>query len=161
VGVPLATVTMDARGAIKKRKEHRDQPMGVSTQMTMPLPAEPVAIGESWSSPLAIDVTQKDGSLKKVETRQKFTLEKVADGVATIKVDSQILTPLSDPAIEAQLIQRLSQGTVTFDLARGRVLAQQLELDKQVIGFSGPASSMHYVTRFTERPVSPERTAKR
>ena len=161
VGVPLATVTMDARGSIKKRKEHRDQPMGVSTQMTMPLPGEPVAIGESWSSPLAIDVTQKDGSLKKVETRQKFTLEKVADGVATIKVDSQILTPVSDPAIEAQLIQRLSQGTVTFDLARGRVVAQQLELDKQVIGFSGPASSMHYVTRFTERLVSPERTAKR
>jgi hypothetical protein len=161
VGVPLATVTMDARGTIVKRKEHRDQPMGVSTQMTMPLPAEPVAIGESWSSPLEIEVTQKDGSLKKIQTRQKFTLEKVADGVATIQVDSQVLSPLSDPAIEAQLIQRLSQGTVTFDLSRGRVLAQQLDLDKQVIGFSGPASSMHYVTRFTEKLVSEsDRTAR-
>jgi hypothetical protein len=81
--------------------------------------------------------------------------------VATIQVDSQVLSPVNDPAIEAQLIQRLSQGTVTFDLSRGRVLEQQLDLDKQVIGFSGPASSMHYVTRFTERLMAGrERTAR-
>ena len=162
VGVPLSTVTMDSRGKIIARKEHRDQPMGVSTQMTMPLPERRIAIGESWSSPLEIDVTRKDGSIKKIQTRQKFTLEKVADGVATIKVDSQVLTPVHDPAIEAQLIQRLSQGTVRFDIEAGRVLSQQLDLDRHVIGFSGAASSMHYVTRFTEKLIRPsEKTARR
>jgi hypothetical protein len=162
VGVPLSTVTMDARGKIIKRKEHRDQPMGVSTQMTMPLPDDAIAMGESWSSPLEIEVTQKDGTIKKIQTRQKFTLDKVADEVATIKVDSQILTPVNDPAIEAQLIQRLSQGTVQFDIAAGRVISQQLDLDRRVIGFSGAASSMHYVTRFTEKLLPPaEQTARR
>ncbi|MEX0678433.1 MAG: hypothetical protein WD063_15240 [Pirellulales bacterium] len=162
VGVPLSTVTMDQRGTIIKRKEHRDQPMGVSTQMTMPLADHPITLGESWSSPLEIEVTHKDGSVKKIQTRQKFTLEKVADGVATIRVDSQILTPVHDPAIEAQLIQRLSQGTVEFDLGAGRVLSQQLDLDRHVIGFSGAASSMHYVTRFTEKLMPPaHETARR
>ena len=162
VGVPVSTVTMSARGKIITRKEHRDQPMGVSTQMTMPLPERRIAIGESWSSPLEIDVARKDGSIKKIQTRQKFTLGKVADGVATIKVDSQVLTPVHDPAIEAQLIQRLSQGTVRFDIDSGRVLSQQLDLDRHVIGFSGAASSMHYVTRFTEKLIRPsEKTARR
>ena len=75
----------------------------------------------------------------------------MADDVATISVESQILTPINDPAIEAQLIQRLSAGTIRFDIAAGRVLSQQLDLDRNVIGFSGTASSMHYVTRFTEQ----------
>jgi hypothetical protein len=161
VGVPLSTVTMDGRGTIVKRKVNRAVPMNVSTQMTMPLAAEPIAVGESWSSPVEIEVTQKDGTLKKIETRQKFTLASVADEVATIHVDSQILTPINDPAIEAQLIQRLSEGTVQFDLKAGRVLSQQLDLDRQVIGFSGPASSMHYVTRFTEKLLPAERTARK
>jgi hypothetical protein len=160
VGVPLSTVTMDVRGTIVKRKENQELPTSVSTQMTMPLAERPIAIGESWSSPLEIEVTQKDGSLKKIETRQKFTLEGVAEDVATIKVDSQILTPVHDPSIEAQLIQRLSQGTVRFDIAAGRVLSQQLDLDRHVIGFSGAASSMHYVTRFTEKLLPAPRTAR-
>jgi hypothetical protein len=162
VGVALSVVTMDNKGTILKRSETRQQPMSMSTQMTMPMPMLAVAIGDSWSSPLEIEVTQKDGSLKKIQTRQKFTLEAVADKLATIKVDSQILTPVSDPAIEAQLIQRLSEGTVTFDIDAGRVVSQQLDLDRHVIGFSGAASSMHYVTRFTEKLLpQAEQTARR
>jgi len=151
VGVPLTIVTMDNRGKILKRHENRPQPASMSTQMTMPLADHPVAIGDSWSSPLDIDVILKDGSTKKVQTRQQFTLEKVADDLATIGVDTQILTPVHDPAIEAQLIQRMSNGSVRFDIEAGRVLSQQLDLDRRVIGFSGPASSMHYLTRFTEK----------
>jgi hypothetical protein len=44
----------------------------------------------------------------------------------------------------------MSTGWVKFDLEAGRVVSQQLELDKHVVGFNGPASSMHYVTRVTE-----------
>lgn len=155
VGVPLSVVTMDPRGTIVRRKETRANPVGVSTQMTMPLADHPIAIGESWTSPVEIDVTLKDGTQKKVQTRQKFTLESVSDGLALIKVDSQVLTPVSDPSIEAQLVQRLSSGSVQFDIEAGRVVSQQLDLDKHVIGFNGPTSSMHYVTRSTEKLLAP------
>ena len=122
----------------------------------MTLPDHPVRIGDSWNMPMDIDVVHTDGSTKKIETRQKFTLAKVSDDVATIDVDTQILTPIHDPSIEAQLIQRLSTGTVRFDIAAGRVLGQQLDLDRRVIGFSGPATSMHYLTRFSERILTAE-----
>lgn len=162
VGVPLTIVTMDDRGKIIKRQEKRAQPTSMSTQMTMPLPESPIGINGTWTSPLEVEVVLKDGATKKIQTRQKFTLEKVVDNVATIAVDSQILTPVSDPAIEAQLIQRLSSGTVRFDIEAGRVLSQQLDLDRHVIGFSGAASSMHYVTRFTEELLPPAaETARR
>ena len=155
VGVPLTVVTMDDRGKILKRQEKRAQPVSLSTQMTMPLPDHPVAIGDTWSTPMDIEVVLKDGAAKKIETRQKFTLEKVAEDVATIAVDTQILTPIHDPAIEAQLIQRLSTGSVRFDISAGRVMSQQFDLDRHVIGFSGPSSSMHYLTRFTEQLLEP------
>jgi hypothetical protein len=163
VGVPLTIVTMDNRGKILKRIEKREQPSSMSTQMTMPLADHPVAIGESWSSPMEIDVILKDGmTVKKIQTRQVFTLDKVIDGVATITIDSQILTPIHDPAIEAQLIQRLSKGEARFDITAGRILGQQLDLDRHVVGFSGPASSMHYLTRFTEQLLpQTEQTARR
>lgn len=162
VGKPLTIVTMNKRGKILKREEKRAQPIGTSTQMTIPLPEGPIAIGETWNCPVDIDVTLSEGGTKKIHTRQKFTLEKVVDGLATIAVDSQVLTPIHDPSIEAQLIQRMSAGTVKFDLAAGRVTSQQLDLDRHVIGFSGAASSMHYVTRFTEELLpATEQTAKR
>jgi hypothetical protein len=150
VGVPLSVVTMDSRGTIVKREIAHKGAMNVSTQITMPLPEGPIAIGETWSTPIEVDVTLQDGSHKKVQTRQQFTLESVTDGIAHVAIDSQVLTPIRDPSIEAQLVQRMSTGWVKFDLDAGRIVSQQLELDKHVVGFNGPASSMHYVTRVTE-----------
>jgi hypothetical protein len=150
VGVPLSIVTMDPRGTIVKREIPHKGALNVSTQITMPLPEGPIAIGETWSTPIEVDVTLQDGSHKKVQTRQQFTLENVTDGIAHVAIDSQVLTPIRDPSIEAQLVQRMSTGWVKFDLEAGRVVSQQLELDKHVVGFNGPASSMHYVTRVTE-----------
>jgi hypothetical protein len=163
VGTPLSVIKMDPRGNILDRQQTHDQPVAMSTQVTMPLPDGPISLGESWTSPQEMDVAQKDGTPKKIQTRQKFTLESVEDGIATIKVDAQVLTPINDPAIEAQLIQRLSDGSVRFDIEAGRMLSQLLEVDKHVIGFSGPASSMHYVTRFTEKLLGEEeaQTARR
>ena len=38
-----------------------------------------------------------------------------------------------------------------FDVDEGRVLSQQIDIDKHVVGFRGDASSIHYVNRFCER----------
>ena len=130
--------------------------------MTIPLPERPVPVGHTWSFPQDIDVKLNTGGIKKVKARQAVTLESVKTGVATIRVATQILTPIDDPAIESQLIQRESSGTVRFDIDAGRVLSQQMDVDKHVVGFRGPASSLHYLTRFTEELLpSAERAARR
>jgi hypothetical protein len=167
VGVPLTQVTIDARGKILKREEKLAQPNTNPTQITVPLPAEPVAVGHKWDVPFPITITLRQGAIKKVDVRQVYELKSVATGIATIEVDTQILTPVNDPEIEAQLIQRMISGTMKFDIDAGRVIEQQTDLDRRVIGFNGPASSMHYVTRIEEKllpanvakakPVSPTR----
>jgi hypothetical protein len=150
VGVPLTLVTIDVHGSVLKREEKHRQSNSSNMPLAVPLPAESVVVGDSWTVPSDVDVILHGGATRKIQTRQKFVLEKVAGSLATISVETQVLTPITDPAIEAQLVQRFTNGTLRFDMEMGRVVSQQLDLDRQVIGFSGTSSSMHYLTRFTE-----------
>jgi len=113
-------------------------------------PERPIKIGESWSVPDEVTIPLRNGTVKKVQIQQKFTLEDVKNDVAVIRIGTQVLTPLNDPEVEVQLVQRLSEGTVRFDMAAGRMIAQEIEVDRQVVGFQGEASAFHYQTRFTE-----------
>lgn len=161
VGVPLALVTMDPLGKIVKRKDLKPQSSAApdaqdsspnrESWLTIPLPEEPVPVGHSWSIPQNIDIPLPSGSVKRIQAVQQFKLEEVKTGVAVIRVSTDILTPISDPAIESQLVQREAAGRVWFDIDAGRVLRQEMETDKRVVGFRGDASSIHYVNRFTER----------
>jgi hypothetical protein len=156
VGVPLALVTLDARGKVLKRERKRASSLAQHDgEVTIPLPEEPVTVGHTWSFPNEISVKGERG-ICKVKTVQKFTLESVKTGVATIAVATCILTPVNDPAAESQLLQRESTGTVRFDIDAGRVLSQQMDSDKQVIGFRGGASSVHYANRFAEELLPAE-----
>src|SRR5439155_25945542 len=117
--------------------------------------------GASWSIPDELRLPLEDGTIKKVQTQQQYRLEKVESGVATISVDTQVLTPVNDPKIQSKLIQRLQRGTIKFDIDAGRLLHKQLDIDQEVFGFSGPDSHMQYLARFTEEPVKDaEQTAK-
>jgi hypothetical protein len=164
VGVPLTTVTIDPSGKVLKRTDQRTGASGdpQNSQMVMPLPAEPIAVGESWNQPLDVTLTLEDDETKVVKTRQHYTLDKVANGIATISLVTQVLTPVSNPKVQSQLIQHLKQGSIRFDIDSGRVLAQQLELDERVLGFHGADSSVHFVGRFTEEylPPDPKTAAK-
>ncbi len=112
VGVPLSTITLDPQGKIVKRQKHAVK--GSSSQengeITLPLPAEPIAIGHIWTQPCDINVPLPTGGVKKINAVQQFKLESVKTGVATIAISTQILTPLTDPAIEAQVVQREGRG---------------------------------------------------
>jgi len=48
------------------------------------------------------------------------------------------------------VVQREGAGIVRFDIDAGRIIGQQMDVDKHVVGFRGEASSLHYVTRFRE-----------
>jgi hypothetical protein len=131
IGVTLSVVTVDPLGAIVHRER---KPVKASAQnegqITLPLPKEPVAVGQTWSFPYQVDVPLESGGVKTVKTLQQFTLDSVKTGVATIRMVTVILTPINDPAIEALLIQRESSGAVRFDIEAGRILGQQMDLPR-------------------------------
>jgi len=156
VGVPLSEFTIDLRGYVLRREEKRKDAHPSMGEITVPLPDNPVAIGETWSQPNQVTVKYKDGSPKQVKTRQDYKLVEVDRGVATITLETTIITPITDPAIDAQLIQQVVDGKIRFDIENGRVISQQTDIDKHVVGFQGEASSLHYVTRFKENLTNEE-----
>lgn len=152
VGVPLAEVTIDTRGNVLKRADKQQRPEGSPTNtITVVLPEKPLAVGESWTAPFDLTATDAEGQPKIIKARHKLTLEKVEGDLATIRNDTQILSPIKDPTIEAQVVQSEQSGTVLFDLRRGRIVMQNSDLDKEVFGFQGPESKLHYSAQFHEK----------
>jgi hypothetical protein len=159
IGVPLALVTIDPRGKIIKRERRIAKPGDQNDgQMTIQLPEEAVAVGQTWSEIQDVDVPLDGGGVKKVKVRETFTLKSVKTGIATIEVATNILTPNLPPEIEAKLVQTESAGTIRLDIDAGRVVGQQIDLDKRVVGFRGEASSLHCLTRFTQKLLTGEAT---
>lgn len=160
---PLATVTINPRGQETQRKQHAGTEMQFGMGgLTIAFPEEPITVGSSWSVPREIKARGEAGEVKVIKARDTYTLEKVQTGVATLKIRSEVLTPIEEASIKAQIVQQLSNGTVRFDVDAGRVLSKQLDWDETVVGFQGPNSLIEYRARVTETLVEgPPRTARK
>jgi hypothetical protein len=156
VGKVLSTITMDRHGRVIARSDSQPHFNPGIGELTIPFPNIPVKAGQTWSIPEEVQVRLEDQSIKKVQTRQQYKLEKVEAGVATISVQTQVLTPVNDPKVQSQLVQRLQRGTIRFDVTAGRLIHKQMDLDESVVGFNGPESHMQYLARFTEEPTAKE-----
>jgi hypothetical protein len=153
VGVPLLAIRIAPNGEVTAREEKQAQgPHAADMPITLVLPREPVAVGQRWSHTYDVPATRQSQAKMVVRTRRVCKLRQVRGGVATIDVQYQILTPV-DPFVRAQLIDRLTDGTIRFDLARGRIIEQEHSIDKRVLGFRGNASSVHLVARMQERLI--------
>lgn len=155
---PLSRITMDEHGQILERKDFLQQiDMGMGG-ISIPLPTEPVGVGHEWSTAYDLRVRDPQNRLVTIKTRQVFQLKHVATGVATISIKTQVLTPLHDPAVRSQILQRLSNGELKFDIDAGRILRRELDWNETVISFSGQDSNMKYMARLIEEliPESPD-----
>jgi hypothetical protein len=151
IGVPLAVVTIDAQGKLMRRKQNFVKAaVAGQGEITTELPAQAMAVGSRWSSQSHLDVPLSDGSVRRLRAMQSYQLQSVKTGVATISVSTQIMTPIQDPAIEAQVLQYETSGSLRFDIQRGQILGRQIDVDKSVVGFRGEASSIRYIGRSTE-----------
>lgn len=150
IGKPIATITINDFGQVIERS---DEAAGSNLGMgdiTIPLPEGKIDIGTQWETSREIRVRRTDGTPKVVKVRELYTLEKVSAGVAVISIRSEPLTPLSEPAVEAQAVQQMSNGTIRFDIDKGQLISKNLKWDKTVVGFSGSGSVMDYSARLDE-----------
>jgi hypothetical protein len=151
IGVPLSAVRISSRGKLVRRDvKVKGTNIEDDAPIALRLPEEPAAIGETWDEPFEVVVTLEGGGTKSIQTRRHHELLNVANGIATVKVTYQVLSPIDAP-IECQLVQRLMEGEVKFDIKAGRVVGQSMEIDKRILGFAGPTSSMQYIMRMEEK----------
>lgn len=150
VAKPLATITIDPTGELVRRDRDFNVPFLGIGEITIALPREAVAVGAQWHVARDLRLRLDKRKYKMIKVRELYCLEKVSAGVATISIATQPLTPIHDPAVEAQLIQQLSKGTIKFDIDSGRLLSKRLDWSEKVFGFQGPESSMRYGAQWTE-----------
>ncbi len=160
LGKPISTVVADRHGKIIDRHDEIKQIDRGTGGLLTPLPPTPVAIGTAWTTPSAVKVQLGDGRFKSIKIQMRYVLEKVATGVATITITTQVLTPVTDARVKSQLVQKLSQGTIKFDIDAGRMISKELHWDETVIGFNGAESNMSFLAQMTERLVSPADLAR-
>ena len=151
LGVPLARLVIDRAGRIVQRRELRPCPPSSTGDLAVvPLPDGPVAPGAEWAIPQEVVVEVPAGPRKLVRTRLRYRLEDVTDGIATIRVDTTVLTPIDDPRLESRLLERIWDGEIRFDIEAGRVLSRRTGIDRRVVGFGGPQSSVRYKSSLEE-----------
>ena len=162
VGRPIADLTLTDTGRIvdlrdpgqKATKETMVSLESLERDNTGPvlLPEQPVAVGERWTEQIEVPVLVGEGTLtRKVALQRAYTLVSVEQDIATIELDTIVLSPIQDPAISAQLIQRTPSGIILFDLQQGVVASRRTFLSNQVVGHEGAASRLKVVRNYVER----------
>lgn len=164
IGVPLMNITLAPTGAViaaetNGKAVNKDQLDSTQFDLLPRLPADPVAIGESWTEPFNVDIVTSAKIPKSISMQRTYTLESVEQGIAEIAVMTSILTPIQDPLEEGQLIQRVPSGTLRLDIAQGRLLERVMRLDNKVVGFQGAQSVLHVLGVRQESLGSAEKTA--
>ena len=149
IGRPISTTTIDAHGGIIHREDHIAKVEFGMGRLTLPLPAEPVAIGYQWDTREEFKTRRGDQTIKMVQTRMLYTLRKVENGIATISFRREVLTPIRDPKVKSQIQQKLNQGVMLFDLRRGLLTRKFVQWDEKIQGFEGDDSYLHYVGSYT------------
>ena len=159
VGAPLVELTVAAGGEVTQAESLLPSAEGIDRDATAAyrdlfpgLPEGRVAVGESWEERVTVRVRQGQGKLTKPWVlRRTSTLTGVENGVATIAVKMTPLPPPVDPRVREQLVGRCPRGTVTFDVADGRLLTQVATVDDQVINFRGAGSLLRVTTAYDQR----------
>ena len=154
IGKPLVRAVVTPRGKeLQRNRPKKPFDLGLGG-FVIPFPKDRVAVGSSWYVPRTIRVQIPDGLVKQIKVRQRYTLQRVRHGVATIAVKTEVITPVTDPRIEMQLIQDLVHGTIRFDIDKGQVISREVDWDDTVVEFAGPSSMIKYRARLTEERES-------
>ena len=155
LGRPLSRLTIDHCGRVLKRRDlFPNPPSNTGDLMVVPLPDEAVGVGSSWIVPEEIVVEVPGGPRQSIRTRLRYEVAAIRDNRVVINVDTTVLTPVDDPRIEARLLERIWDGQIEFDAAEGRLISLSASVDRRVVGFHGPQSSVHYKASREERLIN-------
>lgn len=160
VGKPRALLRVTPRGSVIQGAAPGALPPGNDASpesCLITLPADPRVPGDEWKE--RFEITVVDDKLPvRIAMQRKYTLQSVKDDLATIEFRTAILTPIHDPKIATQLIQREVAGTIVFDIEQGLLVSREVAVDQTVPGFAGAKTSMRAVSTYRERLLTEKPT---
>jgi hypothetical protein len=106
----------------------------------MPLPENPVRIGDSWKEEFPLTVRGSQDLNLQVVVLRTYRLEKVEGDTATVTFRSSVKTPIRSSAVQSQLIQATPSGQFRLDMKRGVMTSREYRYSETVIGALGAES---------------------
>ncbi|MFN0055125.1 MAG: hypothetical protein ACKV0T_23370 [Planctomycetales bacterium] len=176
VGKPQATIRFSAAGrALEVKTDKPVTPGGGAEAPTapgsipgashesylIPLPEVRVAVGNTWKERFEVTARDSEKLPVRVTLQRSYKLSEVKEGLATIEFRTVILTPVQDPTVSAQLIQRETVGKLVFDLERGRIVSRHVTVEGNVLNPFGPKSSMRATSVWKERLIAEPQVARK
>jgi hypothetical protein len=156
VGRPWLRATVNSLGATTKLETPSGTKVPESADFVsrvLPLlPEHPVAIGDAWKEPFTVEVDASDieGIKKPIKMQRVYRLDAVENGVATVALRTEVLTGQRTAKDDLAIIQRKFTGSILIDVANGRLLGRNLEIEGNVVGYDGPMSAMDVKLKQTD-----------
>jgi hypothetical protein len=154
LGKPLAVISITPNGEVTDRKSSLKSARFGTGEITMPLPKQPIPVGDKWTVPIELQGTDEEGNHRKLKARILYELVKVKDGNAYISFRTEVLTPVQSEKIRSQIMQQMTKGYAVFDIAKGCLVRKEIEWDEKVQGYQGADSFLQYLGRMTEKLTS-------
>lgn len=137
-----------------------EESQGSQASFMMPLPQEPIAVGDSWKVRIPVKVRLAAGVLREVRLLRTYKLVSVEDETAMIRFFTSIESAVRSPQEKGQLLQATPNGSVEFDITGGRVVKRELRFDKAVLGALGTNTILSSKGLTVERLVLDDGDAK-
>lgn len=153
IGKPLGVITISPNGKVVDRKVDPSRASFGIGDICTPFPNKPIEVGHRWFVPTEFAVTDEDGRNLKLKARLNYELSKVVNGVAIISFRTEVLTPIESDQIRAQLLQKMNDGYVAFDIQMGRLTTREIEWNEKVQEYAGADSFLRYTGKMTEKIV--------
>lgn len=155
-GRPIATISITPFGQVVSRQDHvRQAKLGMG-DVTIPMPAKKISINHTWTVPGNLSAKDEHGIMNYLDTRVRYTLTKVKDGLAYISFRTEVLTPINSKKVQSKIMQHMTDGTAIFDIKRGLIVRRIVDWNETVQGFEGAGSYLKYVASFNERWLQPK-----
>jgi hypothetical protein len=167
-GKPVAKAEFTARGELLSLVEIAQGSQSVEPEdlgrknFLIPLPSEPIAVGETWKHGYQINLQQSKPPYKQpFQVTEVYQLKKVEREQAEISFVTLISPRLIAPELRAQMIQELPRGTIVFDLREGRIVSQTRRVDRTELGIAGPKTAMSVNSLKVEKLIDREQAVSR
>jgi hypothetical protein len=157
VGVPLATLRVDARGRVVEVKESKFGPASrfeAEPPFCAVLPGGAVQPEQTWERPYKITVEPPQGTGEKYDAVQTLKCVKVEGTGALLSLTTAMKTEPMSVADRMPLLQYQPEGQIVFDLAHGRLHQAKLTVAKVLTGHAGEGSSYSFQSSYVEQFVS-------
>ncbi|MBQ6827812.1 MAG: hypothetical protein IJO46_07340, partial [Thermoguttaceae bacterium] len=160
IGVVLETFDINPCGVMSDKKKLVAEYQGREgdSNVLVPFPTEPVAVGDVWTVPYALYLKGGDDVVRPYRVVERFRLESVDEKFATISFTTTLMSIVDDPVVEGALAERLFSGRALFDRERGLTLRTELTFSRRVANAFGFSSYLEYNCQVVEKLIRDDET---